>query len=85
VALLGQNQNIKVRSRDSSPATTQKGGKVVKSLNLNMESIIDDSDSNADPDKALETLQTYENLTFDKGPVKGSGVTNNTFESECKN
>ena len=85
MTLLGKNKNIKVRSRDSSLATTQKGGKVIKSLNLNMESIIDDSDSNADPDKALETLQTYENLTFDKEPVKGSEVTNNTFESENKN
>ena len=37
-----------------------------------MESIIDDSDSNADPDKQMETLNTYENLTFDKEPEKES-------------
>ena len=61
-----KNKKINVKSRDSSQVTSQKGVKVIKSLNLNMESIIDDSDSNADPDKQMETLNTYENLTFDK-------------------
>tara|TARA_B110000285_G_scaffold221451_1_gene274420 strand:- start:1268 stop:1408 length:141 start_codon:yes stop_codon:yes gene_type:complete len=46
-----------------------------------MASIIDDSESNADPDKeALSTLQSFKEPTFDKE----TGGNENTIESsEC--
>ena len=58
---------------------TQRGqGSVIKSLKLNMASIIDDSESNTDPDKeALSTLQSFKEPTFDKQ----TGRKGNTIES----
>lgn len=66
-SLLKSNKS-KAQSRDSSGVTSQRGGVgLIRSLNLNLESIIDDSESNADPDKETHsTLKTFEEQTLEK-------------------
>ena len=51
-------------------------------MNLNMASIIDDSESNTDPDKAHSTLETFDEQTFDKETARKDTTLESSTDSQ---